>query len=248
MRVRAVLFDLGNTLLEYAAPAPWREVLPKLLERIVPVVQERCGEVGMDPAEFGVRVAEVVSGEKARGLEHRGQAWHFAERLQEGLGEVGLTADEETLEALTDAFYEPIRAVTRPYADTTESLERIGGLGAAMGIITNSPWDTPERTVRGDVEKWGLEGFFGAFVCSGEVPWRKPSPEFMWAAAEELRVSPEDCLVVGDRLERDIAGAQAAGMRSVWVNREGLAAPGDGPEPDWVLENLAGVVEITAAD
>jgi 4-nitrophenyl phosphatase len=37
----------------------------------------------------------------------------------------------------------------------------------------------------------------------------KPSPEMYWAAMERLRTAPEETLVVGDRLETDIAGAQA---------------------------------------
>jgi putative hydrolase of the HAD superfamily len=54
---------------------------------------------------------------------------------------------------------------------------------------------------------------------SGDVPWAKPNPEFFFAAARELSLTPEDCVVVGDTLHADIAGANAAGIRSIWIDR-----------------------------
>jgi putative hydrolase of the HAD superfamily len=77
----------------------------------------------------------------------------------------------------------------------------------------------------------------------------------MWAAAGELGVPPEHCLVVGDNLMADIAGAGAAGMKSVWINRDQGSAPEDGrwsdrvakPRPDWVAASLTEVVRIVGA-
>jgi HAD superfamily hydrolase (TIGR01662 family) len=244
MAVRAVLFDLGNTLMEYKAPATWRELLPALLERIFPVVREVCDGVKVEATEFGREAAEVVGGERAREVEHSGRSWHFGERMREGLRSVGLEAGEEALDRMTDVFYEPIHEMAKPYAETQGVLERLKAAGVPMAIITNSPWDTPWRVVRGDLEEWEVEGFFGAFVCSGDVAWRKPSPEFMWAAAEGLGVETAECLVVGDQVKRDVAGAAAAGMRSVWVNRDGGEPPEEGPRADWVVSDLRGVVEI----
>jgi len=54
-------------------------------------------------------------------------------------------------------------------------------------------------------------------------------------------VELETCLVVGDSLKADIAGARAAGMKCVWVNREGLAG---GDEADWVVGDLQGVPDV----
>jgi FMN phosphatase YigB (HAD superfamily) len=65
----------------------------------------------------------------------------------------------------------------------------------------------------------------------------------MWAAARELGVAAEACLVVGDSLKADIAGARAAGMRSAWVNRSREAQPAE-PRPDWTVATLDEVVEL----
>jgi HAD superfamily hydrolase (TIGR01509 family) len=242
--IRAVLFDLGNTLLEYAQHGHWREFLSRRLEEMQPLVCGLCSAT-KPPADFVTRTVEAI-GERPRELERSGRSWHFADRLRAGLGAVGMCADDDALARLTDAFYEPIRAGTRPYPETREALDRLRALGVKQAIITNSPWDRPARLLRGDLDQWGLADHFDAFICSGEVPWRKPNPSFMQAAADALGVMPAECLVVGDILEVDIAGAQAAAMPSVWVNREGGSAPPDGPQPTWVAAELTEVVGIVA--
>jgi len=245
--IPAVLFDLGNTLLEYTLQGRWREFLRQRLEEMYPLVCDTVARVGVSPAEFAAAVAEVIGGEQARAIERSGRSWHFADRLREGLAKVGLCAGDDCLERLTDTFYEPIRACTKPYRDTRDALQRLRSLGMRLAIITNSPWDTPARLLRGDLEQWGLADFFDVFICSGEVPWHKPNPAFMLAAAEALGIAADDCLVVGDSLESDIAGARAAGMPSVWVNPSGTPAPADAPQPDWVVRRIVRVAQIVGA-
>jgi HAD superfamily hydrolase (TIGR01549 family) len=245
--IRAVLFDLGNTLLEYALQGRWREFLRQRLEEICPLVSDLAAGSNVVPCEFAARVAEVIGGERARAIERSGRSWHFRDRLREGLAVVGLCADDEALERLTDAFYEPIRACTKPYRDTRDALDRLRSSGIALGIVTNAPRDTPGRLLRGDLAHWGIGGSFDAFICSGEVPWRKPNPAFLLAAAEALGVTAAECLVVGDTLESDIAAARAAGIRSVWVNRSSAASLADSPRPDWIARSLCEVLEIASA-
>jgi putative hydrolase of the HAD superfamily len=45
---------------------------------------------------------------------------------------------------------------------------------------------------------------------------------------------------VGDGLDTDVAGAQACGMKAVWINRAGIALP-DGYAPDAELPSLTGL-------
>ena len=244
MSVRAVLLDIGNTLLEYSLDGQWRQFLVRRLEEMHPIVRDMVGPISLPSDQFAAAVGEVIGGERARDIERRGRSWHFAKRLSRGLAAVGLRVEHDVLEQLTDAFYEAIRDCTRPYPDTQEALESLRSQGIRLAIITNSPWDTPGRLLRGDLERWGISGFFDAFICSGEVPWRKPNPMFMLAAAEAVETTPEECLVVGDKLEADIAGAVAAGMQSLWINRAGSTVSSDAPQPDWVAATLTEVVAV----
>ena len=47
----------------------------------------------------------------------------------------------------------------------------------------------------------------------------KPAPDLYLIAMQRLQISPEETLAIGDRLDTDIAGAQAAGLRSAVAQR-----------------------------
>jgi 4-nitrophenyl phosphatase len=65
-------------------------------------------------------------------------------------------------------------------------------------------------------------------------------------ALERLGFSALEALVVGDRLETDIAGAQALGCRCALV-LSGVTTEQEAnkwtPEPDWIAPDLASLLE-----
>lgn len=73
----------------------------------------------------------------------------------------------------------------------------------------------------------------------------KPLPTMMYTALEKMGVSPEEALVVGDRLETDIAAGQAAGCKTALV-LSGVSnleqAEGWRPSPDIIAENLTALI------
>jgi ribonucleotide monophosphatase NagD (HAD superfamily) len=70
----------------------------------------------------------------------------------------------------------------------------------------------------------------------------KPAVEFFTAALASLGVAPAEAAVIGDDLESDVAGGQAAGMKGILV-RTGKFRPEDaarsGIRPDATLDSLA---------
>jgi putative hydrolase of the HAD superfamily len=54
-------------------------------------------------------------------------------------------------------------------------------------------------------------------IISGDHGFGKPNPLLFQKASEELGVSISQCVMIGNSLENDIAGARAAGMRSIWI-------------------------------
>jgi len=86
--------------------------------------------------------------------------------------------------------------------------------------------------------------FVAALECAtGRPPvvLGKPSAEFFHAAAEQLGLSPNEVVMIGDDIQADIGGAQAAGLRGVLV-RTGKFRPGDlegKVKPDDLLDSVA---------
>ena len=242
----AVLFDLGYTLLDYGPPDRWPEFRVLRMEQLYPLACQLWGDLGLSPADFGRLVGGALQTDETRATEHGGFSVSFLQRLRRALTQIGLAPDEGALDRLAQAFSAPIRDWPHPYPEAPSVLQALRSSGLKLAIITNTPWDTPGSLLRGDLARFGLAGFFDAFIASGEVPWRKPHPEFMRAAARALAVPSDRCLVVGDNLRADVAGARAAGMRSIWVNRTGDPPPPGTPPPDWIAASLLEVLQVVA--
>ena len=84
-----------------------------------------------------------------------------------------------------------------------------------LGIVTNGVPDLQRDKLAGS----GLAESFAAVAISGEVDCGKPEQAIFEYALRFLGVGPQECVMVGDNPERDIAGARAMGMRSVFVAR-----------------------------
>lgn len=116
-----------------------------------------------------------------------------------------------------------------------EALEVVAAVSeiAAVGMITNGP-TTIQRT---KIDMFQLTSHFPVIVVSEEVGVWKPDPRIFAIALELAGHQPEDAIYVGDSIEHDVPGAQAAGMRSVWINRYGRQWSGGEP-PDATISTL----------
>ncbi|MXZ89561.1 MAG: HAD family hydrolase [Dehalococcoidia bacterium] len=88
-----------------------------------------------------------------------------------------------------------------------ELIRAVHRKGIPQGLVTNND---PERLLA-DLARHGLDHCF-VFPPRRDPPLRKPNPEVFLNAAAALDVAPEDCLVVGDRIDTDIVPAQQLGM------------------------------------
>jgi HAD superfamily hydrolase (TIGR01549 family) len=81
--------------------------------------------------------------------------------------------------------------------------------------------DGPTGTFRNVLPVYGLWELFDAFAISAEVGVEKPDARMFHTALEALQISPADhgrVLMVGNNLARDIKGANALGILSVWLD------------------------------
>lgn len=111
------------------------------------------------------------------------------------------------------------------YATCEGALEMLAALraqGLKVGILTNYLRGVQQEKV----ERCGLAPHIDALLCSDDVPAPKPDARAFHAACAALGLSPGEVVMVGDSLEKDVLGAQAAGLRAVWYNPHGSAGPG----------------------
>jgi putative hydrolase of the HAD superfamily len=108
-----------------------------------------------------------------------------------------------------------------------------------LALLTNGPPDLQREKIEGG----NLAPYFEAVIISGEVGIGKPDPRIFALALDRLDASPETAVMVGDSLRRDIAGAQGAGLKAIWVNRSGVD-PGEGSRPDAQVTDLRGLRDV----
>jgi FMN hydrolase / 5-amino-6-(5-phospho-D-ribitylamino)uracil phosphatase len=131
-------------------------------------------------------------------------------------------------------IYATARNSVELYPDALPALERLRAL-QPIASLTNG---------NADLEKIGLHLHFAHHIAARDIGSAKPDPRIFLAAAERLGVAPENILHVGDDPALDVVGAREAGMRTAWINREGLRWPAKlGAVPDLDLPDLAALVE-----
>jgi len=119
-------------------------------------------------------------------------------------------------EAVATAYREAISDALEPI-DGAESLLRALGSDYRLGLLT----DGPERAQATKIDDLGWRGLFDAVVITGTLPAGKPDHRTFERICADLDVEPADAVYVGDRPEKDVAGATAVGMAAVQVTFPG---------------------------
>lgn len=133
--------------------------------------------------------------------------------------------------ALTDAAYEvcfTARHRVEFYPDSLDALQRIAA-HLPIAAVTNG---------NADLERIGIAEHFAFQLGAREHGAAKPHASIFHRACERLGVAPARVLHVGDHPMADIKGAADAGLRSCWINRDGIRWNGPGRPPDLGFSDL----------
>jgi putative hydrolase of the HAD superfamily len=164
---------------------------------------------------------------------YRREAWLAALREQ-GVEDPRLAAH------LAVSFRLERRPRHDPFPDAEPTLRQLQG-GCRLALVSNGAPDMQ----RLKLQESGLEGYFEAVVVSGDIGIGKPDARIFLHALALLEASPEGSVAVGDSIERDIRGAQRAGIRAIWLNRTG-GKPVEGPAPDAEIASLSELPSLLA--
>ena len=212
--VDAVLFDLDGTLVEYErSPA---QLLALAFE-----------SEGVDPFFDVTEYFDRFDDHLAPGVSIvEGRANCFA-AIADDCGR-----DPDLGRRVADAF-----AAERDHSrvdclpGATEALDALAE-DHALGVVTNGP---PEMQTA-KLTAAGLADRFETVMFAGHDAAAKPDPEPFEVALADLGAAADRAVHVGNSLSSDVAGAHAAGLRSVWVPAETGVDPD--PEPHHSLSSL----------
>lgn len=129
------------------------------------------------------------------------------------------------------------------YSDTNQVLE-ILSKKYKLGIIANQSLGTKDR-----LDNWNIGKYFDVVVASAEAGCAKPDLKIFNLALEQAGCKPNEAVMIGDRLDNDIAPAKQLGMKTVWV-RQGFAkyqsVKNIEEQPDYIINSIAEVLDILA--
>ena len=213
-RTRAVLFDLGNTLVRYFDPHEFPAVLEQAILEVRSYLQGE-GLLAVTAEAMWQRVRE----EDHEAPDHRVRP--LAARLVQ-IFALDPAADAALVEAMCRRFTRPIFARGQRYDDSLRCLRQLRSRGFRTALVSNTPWGSPGGLWRAELERLGLSPWLEATVFCTDVGWRKPARPIFEQALAQLQVEPHDCLFVGDDPRWDLAGPQSLGMEVILIDREGI--------------------------
>jgi len=222
--IRTITIDLDDTL--------WP---------IAPVIARAEKRMRDWLAKHYPRVTEMFSPEammeiRAEVIEQHGNRIHdlmFMRRTV--LGRVSEAAGYGT-DLVDDAFaiFTEERNIVDVFPDVRPTLSALKSSYALIAVTNGNA----------DLDKIGLRDLFDEVVSAAQAGAAKPSPEIFDQAVRAGGAQAQQTLHVGDHPEADVHGARQAGLKAVWVNRNGDGWPEELPEPDGIIEDIASLAGL----
>lgn len=212
MKIKAVSFDIGHTLVRYQNPLNWKSLYGPALEQVA----EKCG---MDLTDE-YRKAAVTILTKYNTRENPREREVTSDRIFTEIFDAWKQPYDK-LESAKVAFYRFFQADAVCYEDVVETLRYLRSVGVKMGALTDVAYGMDNSFALQDIAT--IQPYFDVILTSVDVGYRKPNAAGFLMLLKVLGVSPSQMLYVGDE-QKDIVGANALGIVSVLIDRHGTSA------------------------
>ncbi len=237
--LQAVIFDLGGTLIDWP---DWDEDVERRWGLSYDYLVSRL------PTNRWPARAMYVQAVRAAELNHWRQV---AERLvsstptdllKDGFERLGYQAGAEELLVALDGYAQAVNGWAIIFPDAIATLEELRRRGYRLGLLSNTWWAAEWHNA--DLALHGLMPLLDEVVYTSDLLHSKPHPSVFQEVMRRLGVEPAQCIMVGDRLVDDVAGALGVGIRAVWKK---TAYPWPEPEhikPTAIITNLSELLPL----
>ena len=219
--IKAVVFDLDNTLVDFMAMK--RQAVDAAIHAM------RDAGLKLSPDEIRKRI-DVIYAE--RGIEFQNV---FDQLLFEEFSKV----DYKILSSGVIAYRRAREAALVPYPHVYLTLMELTKMHVKLGVVS----DAPGREAWLRLCYLNFHHIFDSVVTYDDTHVRKPAPDPFREVLKRLNVLPEESLMVGDWAERDVVGAAQVGMKTVFA-RYGDTFGTQISHADYEVDDILQVVEI----
>ena len=219
--IKGVIFDLDNTLLDFM----------KMKEVAVKSAIRGMIEAGLEIDEIE-SFKDIISIYEEFGWENQKV---FDVFLTKSIGYV----DNKFLAAGIVAYRRAREANLLAYPNVNRTLVNLTKLGIKLAVVS----DAPSREAWMRIYYLNLYHFFDAVITFDDSGERKPSSTPFEMALKQLKLKPQDSLMIGDWPDRDVVGAKQIGMRTafaVYGDTFGTKYSG----ADWDIQDISEIITI----
>ena len=218
--IKSVIFDLDNTLIDFM-------MMKKL----------SCGAAISAMIDAGLNANK----EKAvKGLFSLYDKYGLEEKtiFQKFLKKVAKKIDYEILASGIVAYRRVRAGFLEPYPHVSEVLFELKRRGIKLAIVSDAP--RLKAWIR--LVSMKINHLFDIVITFDDTKEMKPSIEPFKLAFKKLKLKPSECLMVGDRPERDIKGAKKLGMLTCFAKYGN--PKGKGAVADYEINDIKELLEI----
>ncbi len=226
LTTRAVLFDFYRTLIDIWTNEknPWVwDGLSRFLT---------YEGIRLRPQDFSARFFEGAAAQLRADPEEYAEV-DITLVFRDILADAGCIRPESMSRTVAGVFRVLSTERFQLFPDVIPAMERLTGR-FMLGVIS----DAQRAFFHAELEATDLARFLDVTIASGEHGVHKPDPRLFRIALSRLGLDPAEAVYVGDSAERDMCGAQAAGIRGVLLDRDGRGPGLDRCPPHRVVRDL----------
>lgn len=193
--IKAIVFDLDNTLVDF--------MLVK--RQAVAAAAAAMVDAGLN-ATKDETIKRIFNMYDREGIEDQRV---FDKMLEEEYGKI----DYRILAAGIVGYRRGKEGHMVLYPHVRQTFSALMKMGLKIGIVS----DAPRMSVWMRLVSLGLDSFLDTVVSFDDTKKRKPDAAPFKLALENLKVKPEESIMIGDWAERDVVGAKRLGMKTVFA-------------------------------
>ncbi len=221
---KAVIFDLGSTLIEYEFSS-WNELGTKCALNTWKFMKKEGFNVP-DDEEYVKRFNQIKERYRQHALDSL-EEWTIPEVAVKIFENLDIEYNEILIDKYFQSFYKLIDEMLYAYDDTVETLTKIKERFPVVGLVSNTIF--PEETHINELKKFGINSFLDFKIFSSTFGLRKPHADIFYHAANMAGYAPAECVYIGDRYKEDIVGPKNIGMAAILKVKKDREYPSDMP-------------------
>lgn len=209
-KVRGVLFDLGDTLLNFG-PVDRKELFKRAGKLSYAYIQAlRPDTVTLKKYLWTNLIRLRIRVMRSRLFRRDFDSLEIIKKYGRKLG---LDLNDYEWRQVNWLWYQPLAEMAHKEPDLPQTLEALQDMDLTLGIVSNTFVNESSLDKHLEIEK--IIRYFPIRLYSCQFRYRKPDKRIFLDAARKMEIPPENILFVGDRLETDVKGALEANMLPV---------------------------------